>query len=183
MLESPKILSYFLGSISLGASIYAASLFGSGQSLERYWWGAVGLGFGSWCIYENKQAIQEQWEDDVLLDADRQVFLHRQSAVMQKVMVPAAPQPQMMSLPPVNLSPEVAEGTIDGLVRDKKSTILSAIPGTTKTTLSMAYLWKLHEIFPQAEVYVACVKNDRFLGLAELPGKCLPLRRETFSGG
>ncbi|MEL7039867.1 MAG: hypothetical protein AAFO04_30365, partial [Cyanobacteria bacterium J06592_8] len=60
---------------------------------------------------------------------------------------------------------------LDRLVKDKKSSILSAIPGTTKTTLVLAWLSRLHEIYPQAEVYVACAKNDSFLGLNQIPGR------------
>ncbi|MEL7035046.1 MAG: hypothetical protein AAFO04_05420 [Cyanobacteria bacterium J06592_8] len=170
------------GVISIAASFYAGSL--SGQSLERYWWHGVGGLFGLWSVLESRQSIKEQVEDDTLEDADQQIFLGKVSNRVRLETMPPTPQqhPEFITqnqLAPVQDSP-AADSTpqiiphssksdlLDGLVRDLKSIILSAIPGTTKTTLVLAYLSRLYELFPQAKVYVACAKNDSFLGLNQL---------------
>ncbi|MEL7039326.1 MAG: hypothetical protein AAFO04_27490 [Cyanobacteria bacterium J06592_8] len=182
---SAKAYQIATAATAIASSVYAASL--SGLSFERYWWHGVGLSFGIWSVLESRQSIKEQVEDDTLEDADQQIFLGKVSNRVKLETMPPAPLTQALPSQQYQLTspghdepvidrtstaPNITPSNfLDQLVADKKSTILSAIPGTTKTTLVLAWLQRLYQLYSQAEVYVACAKNDSFLGLNQIPNR------------
>ena len=84
--------------------------------------------------------------------------------------------PQMQVQPPNQhpLQPQSAKqqqpSLIKSLAASHLSIVFSAPPGTGKTTTELAWMGHVFHQFPDALMFIACWKNDAFLGLASIPG-------------
>ncbi|HEY9663361.1 MAG TPA: hypothetical protein V6C65_33355, partial [Allocoleopsis sp.] len=80
---------------------------------------------------------------------------------IQRQVEPPQPQPQptkqQMSL-------------IRSLAQSHLSIVFSAPPGTGKTTTELAWMGHVLQQFPDALMFIACWKNDAFLGLSTISG-------------
>ena len=74
---------------------------------------------------------------------------------------PAQPQPP---------NPPQQPSIIKSLAASHLSLVFSAPPGTGKTTTELAWMGHVFHQFPDALMFIACWKNDAFLGLSSIPG-------------
>ena len=80
----------------------------------------------------------------------------------QSAPVATAPKPQQAKQQPPSI--------IKSLAQSHLSIVFSAPPGTGKTTTELAWMGHVFQQFPDALMFIACWKNDSFLGLSSIPG-------------
>ncbi|MFY7806520.1 MAG: hypothetical protein ACOVQ7_24165, partial [Limnoraphis robusta] len=151
--------------IGLSSSIYGSSLT---PGIDKFWWSGVGLGFCSWGLKESEQAFVESWEDDCLSKAQKQIFMGRQTQIVQMAIAPRQLQPTQSSvysgvaLPPSE-HPEPKAFDLKTYLRDEATAILiCGNSGAGKTSSAVEIAGMLTENAPSEVIVLDPHFNDHW---------------------